>query len=108
MHRFSPWSDGPEDAPGGTLVVQVKVLGGLLDYPRGKSAMVWYGVVEDCTPAAVAEALARVAAALPGRPLVWRRLEVERPGVHVAELLARFEARFGGAPWGQGLVGLKS
>ena len=70
--------------------------------------MVWYGVVEDCVPAALAEVLARAAEVLPGRELVWRHLAIARPGSYVAELLARFEDRFGASPLGQGLVSLKS
>ena len=43
--RFSRWSNEVHEAPGCSAVVQVKLAGELLAYPRGKSAMVWYGVV---------------------------------------------------------------
>lgn len=98
MERFSRWSEHPDEAPGGAAVVQVKVLGDLLDYPRGKSAMIWYGVLADCTAAELREVLDQLSETFASRSLVWRHLAADRPEVHLGELLTRFEERFGASP----------
>jgi hypothetical protein len=98
MERFSRWSEHPDEAPGGAAVVQVKVLGELLDYPSGKSAMVWYGVLADCTAAELRVVLDQLSETFASRSLVWRHLVAERPEARLGELLARFEDRFGAPP----------
>lgn len=52
MLGFSSWYELTEDgleanAPEGKAAVQVRRADGLVDYPSGKSAMVWYGLVDD-------------------------------------------------------------
>ncbi|MDP6943847.1 MAG: hypothetical protein QF464_06815 [Myxococcota bacterium] len=90
--------DRADAAPGGTSVIQIKVLDELLDYPRGKSAMVWYGVIFECTPVALRGVLEEVAGDFGGRRLVWRHQVSEEPEALLDGLLARFKARFGAAP----------
>ena len=78
--------------------MQVKVLGELVNYPRGKSAMVWYGVVRCCTSSAMSGVLDEVATQFPNRELVWRHLVVAEAEARHDELVARFRARFGAPP----------
>jgi hypothetical protein len=52
--RWYPLVDAASQAPGGPGVFQVRVADGLLDYPRGKSAMVHYEAAADVRAAAVA------------------------------------------------------
>ena len=43
---FDPWTaleDARRHVAGGSAVVQVKLAAGLVAYPTGRSAMVWYG-----------------------------------------------------------------
>lgn len=98
--RFSPWRPLDADALGDVVeavaVVQVKVQGPLLAYPRGQSAMLWYGA----TPRDAAE-LAEVAshgADEVAGALVWRALPARDAEGRLARLLGAFEARFGAPP----------
>lgn len=48
MQQFSTWFDLTEssveaNAPDGPAALQVRRASGLVEYPTGKSAMVWYG-----------------------------------------------------------------
>jgi len=99
--RFSPWftldAEGLAAAPDGPAVVQVKVLGPLLGYPRGQSAMIWYGALGRCA-AELPPALAALAAALPTRELRWRLQATPTPRAPLAALLAAFATRFGAVP----------
>src|SRR3954466_16397109 len=55
--RFGPWyslADAGDHAPPAENVVQVRLAHGLLDYPRGKSAMVWYAHSHDVRAEALA------------------------------------------------------
>jgi hypothetical protein len=59
--RFGPWyplADARDHTPGGEGVLQLRLAAGLLDYPRGKSAMVHYAHAVDLCGAALAWAAA--------------------------------------------------
>jgi len=97
--RFSAWRPLALGAPAlaDHAVVQFKVLGRLLNYPLGQSAMVWYGV----TPrdgADLSALAARAREELPGATLVWRSLPTPDPERRLEPLLSAFRARFGGPP----------
>ena len=92
--RFCPWyplTDAHACAPAEPGMLQLRLADGLIDYPRGKSAMVHYALVPDVRAAAIA--LAR-----PG--LLCRHLEGGDPRETYARLLAEFERRFGAPPGG--------
>ena len=98
--RFGPWyslDDAAAHAPGSESVLQLRLAGGLRDYPRGKSAMVHYEHARDARAAAVA--LARTHA---GSGLLCRHLIEIADGVDVAafhaKLVADFVRRFGSHP----------
>ncbi len=101
--RFCPWypiADAAAHAPAGEGVLQLRVADGLVDYPRGKSAMVHYEHAHDVRAAAVA-----LAAARPG--LLCRHLEIEAGEVAdytaiYAKLRGEFVRRFGAPPGGAG------
>ena len=99
--RFCPWyplADAAAHAPAAEGVLQVRLAEGVLDYPRGKSAMVHYEHAADVREAAMA--LARTHA---GADLVARHLEIA-PGdaVDLAAIHAKvrddFIRRFGSPP----------
>ena len=101
MH-FGRWheiANAAESAPPGPGLYQVRLESGLIDYPRGKSAMILYGAAADL--AAEARGLS---AAHPGRPWLVRfseDLSAEDAGDRHAilhRLLASFERRFGAPP----------
>ncbi|CAN5457395.1 hypothetical protein BH11MYX1_BH11MYX1_40150 [soil metagenome] len=55
--RFCPWyplSEAATRVPAGESVLQLRVAEGLIDYPRGKSAMVHYAHTLDAVTVAVA------------------------------------------------------
>ena len=100
--RFGEWvplDAAAARAPRGAGVYQVKVAAGLIDYPTGRSAMIWYGAAED-----VAGAVAALAAAHPGQPWLCRFAEgLEARGAPdvdgmLQELMTRFRRRFGASP----------
>lgn len=98
--RFGPWyalGTAGDHAPAGENVLQLRLAHGLLDYPRGKSAMVWYGHASDGRTAALA--LARTHA---GEDLVCRHLiEIDTAtdlAAFCAKLRSEFVRRFGSAP----------
>ena len=101
--RFCPWyplADAAAHAPVGEGVLQVKIAEGLIEYPRGKSAMVHYEHARDVRAAAIA--FAQLPHAV---ELVARHLEIESgEPVSYAEihgkLLAEFVRRFGAPPGG--------
>ena len=97
---FCPWyplAEAAAHAPDGEGVLQVRVAEGLVDYPRGKSAMVHYEHAASVRAAALALA-ARVTG---GPPLLARHLEPGDPGepaaIH-AKVLGEFIRRFGAPP----------
>ena len=97
--RFCPWyplAEAGARAPVGEGVLQLRVVDGLVDYPRGKSAMVRYIYAADARAVA-----ARLAAAQPAAALLCRHLEIEagaRPADVHARLHAEFVRRFGAPP----------
>jgi hypothetical protein len=97
--RFCPWyplSDAASHVPAGEGVLQVRLEQGLLDYPTGKSAMVWYAHARDLRSAAQALAVAHP------RGYVCRHLEEVDAGVDLAAFHAKvreeFVRRFGAEP----------
>ena len=97
--RWYPLADAARLAPVGPGVFQVRVADGLVDYPRGKSAMVHYQGAEDVRAAAAA-----FAARHPGSPWWCRHIiEPEALGPAAAaelaeRLLREFATRFGHPP----------
>ncbi|MCX5745446.1 MAG: hypothetical protein NT062_23460 [Proteobacteria bacterium] len=98
--RFGPWyslADAYAHAPAGENVLQLRVPQGLIDYPRGKSAMVRYAHASDARTVAVA-----LAAELAPREL-WCRHLIELDGevaldAFAAKLRDEFVRRFGRTP----------
>jgi hypothetical protein len=98
---FGPWLplDGAA-APDGPGCLQVRAgqgAAGLYDYPRGRSAMVYYGASDE----RVADALARFREQLPPgeRASLYVRFEGGAAArARCARLLDQFVARFGAAP----------
>ncbi|MCU1283396.1 MAG: hypothetical protein JWM53_6942 [bacterium] len=75
-------------------VLQARIADGLVDYPRGKSAMVYYDADED-----LSLALARLGAAIPpGADVLVRFAECTDPAHELARTLSDFERRFGSRP----------
>lgn len=97
--RFGPWyplADAGDLAPAEEGVLQVRLARGLIDYPKGKSAMVAYRHAPDVRAAAAA-----LARELPG-DLLGRHL-IEAPeatdlAAFCAKLREDFARRFGRAP----------
>lgn len=99
--RFCPWyplAAAGDRAPAGEGVLQIRIAEGLIDYPRGKSAMVHYEHAHDVRAAALA-----LAARHAGRELLARHAEIE-PGdrgdfaaLH-AKVRDEFVRRFGAPP----------
>ena len=100
--RFCPWyplADAAAHTPAAEGVLQLRVAEGLLDYPRGKTAMVHYEHARDVRAVALA-----LAAAHPAPPALWCRhldlegaSDVDLAAFH-ANVLAEFVRRFGCAP----------
>jgi hypothetical protein len=104
--RFGPWyplAEARDRAPAAAGVLQLRLASGLLDYPRGKSAMVHYAHAADVRAAAVAWA-----AAHGGEGIVCRHL-IEDDGAAAPALYAKvvdeFVRRFGAAPGPAGMPG---
>jgi hypothetical protein len=98
--RFGPWyalADARDLAPEGEGVLQLRLAHGLLDYPRGKSAMVHYEHA-----ASVAAAAQRWAVAHGAGGIVCRHLIETEPATDLAAFCAKlfdeFVRRFGAAP----------
>jgi hypothetical protein len=100
--RFCPWyplSAAAANAPPSPGVFQVRVAAGLLDYPRGKSAMIHYERADD-----LCAATAAFAASHPGVDWLCRHTiemsprDVEDVEALYAKVLGDFLARFGSAP----------
>jgi hypothetical protein len=97
--RFGPWyplASAGDLAPAGESVLQLRLAHGLLDYPRGKSAMVHYEHTRD------ARATGRALAVRLQGDLLCRHLEVDGDAADLGALCARlvddFERRFGARP----------
>jgi len=98
--RFGLWyplDEAGDHAPVAPGILQLRLAHGLIDYPRGKSAMVHYAHAEDVRAAALA-----LAATHAGEGLVARHLiEIDGAtdlGTFYAKLRGEFERRFGRAP----------
>ena len=98
--RFGPWyplADARDLAPAAEGVWQVRLAVGLLDYPRGKSAMVHYGHAGDVGAAAAAWAAAHGADGLLCRHLIEVDAATELAAMY-AKLSDEFVRRFGTTP----------
>lgn len=95
--RWYPLAEARDHAPAAEGVLQLRLAHGLIDYPRGKSAMVWYEHAPDVCAAALA-----LAAAHAHEDLVCRHLieidEATDLGEMCAKLRAEFVHRFGTPP----------
>lgn len=98
--KFGAWyplPDAGDLAPAGEGVLQLRLATGLIDYPRGKSAMVWYECAPDLRSAAKA-----LAERFAGKDLVCRHLIEVDADVDLAAFCAKlredFERRFGTVP----------
>jgi hypothetical protein len=100
--QFGTWyplEEAAAHAPASPGVFQVRLREGLIDYPRGKSAMVHYEVAGDVRAAASA-----FAAGHPGRPWLCRHTiemsaeEVDDVDAFHRRLLRDFVNRFGAPP----------
>ena len=102
--RFGPWyplAAAGDHAPTAEGIIQVRQASGLVDYPRGKSAMVWYAHVPDTCAAALALATARVDQDLAKDLLCRHLIEIEDAtdlAAFCARLMAEFVRRFGARP----------
>jgi len=96
--RFGPWyplAEAGDHTPEGENVLQLRIASGLVDYPRGKSAMVRYAHVPDARATAIAFAVEHA-----DRDL-WCRHLVEHDGDFgrlLAKLHDEFVRRFGQPP----------
>jgi hypothetical protein len=97
--RWYPLDDASAHTPARPGVLQLRVRDGLIDYPRGKSAMIHYAVADD---------LRQVATSLPTHyaavPTLCRHTEeltaaerADLPGAF-ARLVETFRNRFGAEP----------
>ena len=98
--RFGPWyplAEARDRTPAEEGILQIRLAAGLLDYPRGKSAMVHYACAGDVQAAAV-----EWAAAHGSEGLVCRHLIEIDPGTDLvafyAKLSDEFRRRFGASP----------
>ena len=103
---FSEWfpltaAGTAEHAPIGPAAVQLRRAEGLVSYPTGKSAMVFYFYAEQSVAEALASAFEDELAAAGVRgqgPLWFRVLEGTLARSTLTDLFDEFEARFGAAP----------
>lgn len=102
--RFCPWyalQDSDRDAPASPGVLQLRVSEGLLDYPTGKSAMVWYQLAQDVRAAAgqlAVEHAAQLAALRCRHTVEMTAADVAGLPEFFARLVHDFRARFGATP----------
>jgi hypothetical protein len=114
--RFCPWyplADARDLAPAGEGVLQLRLASGLLDYPRGKSAMVHYAHAANVAAAIEAWASAHGETGSEGEPapgvgsreavrIVCRHLIEADPATDLAQFYAKlsdeFVRRFGAPP----------
>jgi hypothetical protein len=98
--RFGPWyplARARDRAPAAEGVLQLRLAAGLIDYPRGKSAMVHYAHAADVRAAAVAWADAHGADGILCRHLVEDD-GATAPAALCARLVEDFVRRFGAPP----------
>jgi hypothetical protein len=97
--RFGPWyplADARDLAPAAEGVLQLRLASGLLDYPRGKSAMVHYEHADDVRAAALAWAAAHGADGIVCRHLIESG-GAAAPALY-AKVVDEFVRRFGSPP----------
>jgi hypothetical protein len=90
--RFGLWyplASAGEHAPAAPGILQLRLATGLLDYPRGKSAMVHYAHAPDVRAAALT-----LAAAHADERLVCRHLIELDPATDLGEFYAKLRAEF--------------
>jgi hypothetical protein len=101
--RWYPLAAAAAHAPATEGVLQIRVATGLVDYPRGKSAMVTYAHASDVRAAAVALAQRHA-----GEDLLCRHLEAEGgEAIDAAAVYERLRGEFVrrfGVPPGAGEV----
>jgi hypothetical protein len=98
--KLCPWyplADARDHAPAAEGVWQLRLASGLLDYPRGKSAMVHYGHARDVRAAALGWAAAHGCDGLVCRHLIEADVATDFEAFH-AKLLDEFVRRFGASP----------
>ena len=98
--RFGPWyplAEAAAHAPAIAGVLQLRLATGLIDYPRGKSAMVWYAYEQDLRAAALALATTHEPAGLVCRHLIEIDEATDLPAF-CEKLRAEFVRRFGAVP----------
>jgi hypothetical protein len=98
--RFGPWyplADARDLTPAAEGMLQLRLASGLLDYPRGKSAMVHYEHATDLRVAALAWSAAHGSSGI-----VCRHLIETEAAADLAAVCARFSQdfvqRFGAPP----------
>jgi hypothetical protein len=104
--QFGPWyplAEARDRAPAAEGVWQLRRASGLLDYPRGKSAMMHYGHALDVRAAALAWAQAHVPPGPHGSAGILCRHLIEIDGAadlvaFHARLVDDFRRRFGAPP----------
>jgi len=98
--RFGPWyplADAGDLAPASAGMLQLRLAAGLLDYPRGKSAMVHYEHALDVAAAARAWADAHGSAGIVCRHLIETDPTTDT-AAFCAKLSDEFVRRFGAPP----------
>lgn len=98
--RFGPWyplADARDRAPPGEGMLQLRLATGLLDYPRGKSAMVHYEHAADLRSAAFVWAAAHGSAGIVCRHLIEIDAATDL-AAFCAKLSEEFVRRFGASP----------
>ena len=98
--QFCPWyplAEAGDRAPAAEGMLQLRIAHGLIDYPRGKSAMVHYAHALDVRAAALGLAAAHVGEDLLCRHLIEIDAATDLAGF-CATLQATFVDRFGAPP----------
>jgi hypothetical protein len=95
--RWYPLAEARDHAPASEGVWQLRRAAGLIDYPRGRSAMVHYGHAADVRAAAQAWAVAHGDHDLVCRHLIEVDAATDLMAFH-AKLVDEFVRRFGGPP----------
>jgi len=98
--RFGSWyplTEARDRVPPGEGVLQLRLASGLLDYPRGKSAMVHYEHAADLRAAAAAWAAAHGSAGIVCRHLIETEAATDL-AAFCAKLSDEFVRRFGAPP----------
>jgi hypothetical protein len=98
--RFGSWyplADARDLAPASEGVLQLRLASGLLDYPRGKSAMVHYEHAADLRAAAAAWAAAHGSTGIVCRHLIETEVTTDL-AAFCAKLSDEFVRRFGASP----------